>query len=172
MAALPRRATTQPEIALHTLQPMLRCARTPVSMTAPTRFEDLFEAFQFVSAAAPLEHEAYLCVESGAIYYHSEYSDLDEQLPDDIDDAQKYIPVPHKNDLDLGRPLALEFVGEVLPEALTAVEGIFRHKGAYARFKDLLERRGFLEQWYAYEDERQKRALRQWCEDTGLEVSG
>ncbi len=85
-----------------------------------------------MSAAAPMEHDAYLCFESRAIHYHSEYSDTDEPLPDDIGDAQKYIPIPHKNELNVGRSLALEFVAEALPEALTEVEGFFRRKGTYA----------------------------------------
>jgi len=142
-------------------------------MTVPVKFEDLLDAFQFVSSAAPTEHEAYVCVESGEIRYYSEYSDLDDApLPDDIDDAQKYIAIPHRNDLNLGRHLALEFVAEALPEALTEVEGFFRRKGAYARFKDLLERSGSLQRWYAYEEARGKHALREWCEGIGVEVLG
>ena len=142
-------------------------------MTIPVKFEDLFEAFQFVSSAAPTEHEAYVCVESGEIHYYSEYSDLDDApLPDDLGDAQKYITIPHKNDLNLGRPLALEFVAEALPEALAEVEGFFRRKGAYTRFKDLLERNGALQRWYEYEEARQKQALREWCDGIGVEALG
>jgi hypothetical protein len=142
-------------------------------MTVPVKFEDLFEAFQFVSSAAPTEHEAYVCIKSGEIHYYSEYGDLDDApLPDDIDDAEKYIAIPHKNDLNLGRHLALEFVAEALPEALTEVEGFFRRKGAYARFKDLLERSGSLQRWYQYEEARGKQAMREWCEGIGVEVLG
>jgi hypothetical protein len=66
------------------------------------KFDDLLEAFEFVSADQPMENEAYLCVETGVIHYHSEFGDEEEDpLPDDIEDSAKYIAIPHKNDLDL-----------------------------------------------------------------------
>ena len=50
-----------------------------------------------------------------------------------------------KNDLDLGSRLALRFADQHLPEkAADKVYDIFRRKGAYARFKDLLESLGIL----------------------------
>ena len=44
--------------------------------------------------------------------------------------------MPHKNDLDLGNDLALRFAEERLPQRLAIIVGFFRHRGAYARFKD------------------------------------
>lgn len=138
----------------------------------PVKFDDLLEAFDFVSFAQPMEHEAYLCVETGAIYYRSDFADFDEEeaLPDDIDDGQKYIAIPHKNDLDLGKRLALRFADEFLPEAVDDVYDAFRGRGAYGRFKSLLERHGKLQQWYEYEEKSHKEALRQWCEESGIEI--
>lgn len=138
---------------------------------AVTKFDELLDAFEFVSAGQPMEHEAYLCVTTGVIHYQSELGD-DEPLPDDIDDAEKYIAIPHKNDLDLGKSLVLDFAGAVLPDALAEVEKIFRHKGAYARFKNLLEHCGMLQQWYEYEEKSKQEALRQWCHDSGIEIHG
>ena len=54
------------------------------------------------------ENEAYLDQQSGKIYWHSEFGDNDEELPDDIDD-EKYILIPDKIELDLGKPLVLDF---------------------------------------------------------------
>jgi hypothetical protein len=134
------------------------------------KFDDLLDAFEFVSAGQPFEHEAYLCVATGALHYYSALVDLDEALPDDIDIPGKYLAIPHKNDLDLGKPLALRFAEDVLPDALDDVYDIFTHKGAYGRFKNLLERRGLLQQWYEYEERNRKEALRQWCEENGIEI--
>ena len=119
-----------------------------------------------------MEHEAYLCVATGVIHYHSELGDDEEPLPDDIDDAEKYLEIPHKNDLDLGKRLVLRFADEVMPDALADVDEIFRRRGAYARFKNLLEHRGVLQQWYEYEEKSRKEALRQWCHDRGIEIHG
>jgi hypothetical protein len=71
-------------------------------------FSDLQLAFEFVSSGGMGENEAYLDRQSGKIYWHSEVDDNDEELPDDIDD-EKYISIPDKRELNLGKPLALDF---------------------------------------------------------------
>lgn len=136
------------------------------------RFDDLLEAFEFVSAGQPFEHEAYLCIETGVIHYHSEFGELDEALPEDVENSERYIPIPHRNDLDLGRRLVLGFAEAELPEDLDDVYDMFSHKGAYSRFKGLLERRGKLQQWYEHEEIRKKETLREWCQENGVEIHG
>jgi hypothetical protein len=101
-------------------------------------FDDIENAFFFVSMDQQYMHSAYLCKETGKIFYTSEAGDSDE-LPDDIDDPDKYITIPHKNELDLGKALVIEFTSEYLPEELDTVYSIFRRKGAYSRYRDLLE---------------------------------
>lgn len=134
-------------------------------------FNQLLDAFEFVSSAAPMEHEAYLCRETGVIHYHSDFVDLEEDpLPDDIDDSEKYIAIPHQNDLGLGKRLALRFADEFLPDAVDDVYDVFRRRGAYGRFKGLLERHGKLQQWFEYEEKSRQEALRQWCEESGIEI--
>lgn len=119
-----------------------------------------------------MEHEAYLSVETGRVYWHSEWADEIEPLPDDIDEPGKYVLVPHKNNLDLGKQLVLGFVSERLPDDYDRVLSIFRRRGAYGRFKDLLEDRGLLDEWYEHENESCDKALRQWCRDEGIELDG
>jgi hypothetical protein len=53
-------------------------------------FSDLQLAFEFVSSGGMGENEAYLDRQSGKIYWHSEFGDNEEQLPDDIED-EKYL---------------------------------------------------------------------------------
>ena len=95
-----------------------------------------------------------------------------DELPEDIDDPDKYIDIPHKTDLDLGKALVMEFTSKYLPDELDNVYSIFRRKGAYSRFKDFLDRKGVLEDWYQYENERQKGALREWCRRNNLDIEG
>ena len=135
------------------------------------KFHDIENAFMFVSMAPQFENSAILSKVTGEIYYVSSIGDSDE-LPDDVEDADKYTEIPHKNDLDLGKALVLEFVSEHLPGDFQEVTRIFNRKGAYGRFKQLLESKGLLEQWYAYEERKQETALREWCAANGIEVAG
>ena len=132
-------------------------------------FDDIENAFFFVSMDQMFMHNAYLCKETGEIFYTSEMGDSDE-LPEDIDDPEKYVTIPHKNELDLGKALVIEFTSEYLPEELDTVYSVFRRKSAYSRYKDLLERKGALEAWYKFENERQKAALKEWCRENNIEI--
>ena len=66
------------------------------------KYEDLSAAFDFVSFAAPMEHQAYISIDTGTIYWISELSPLEEEIPEDLETSDCYIAIPHKNDLDLG----------------------------------------------------------------------
>jgi hypothetical protein len=132
-------------------------------------FSNIEDAFFFVSMDRQYMHNAYLCKETGQMFYTSEIGDSDE-LPEDIDDLEKYMVIPHKNELDLGKTLVLEFTSTYLPEEIDKVYSIFRRRGAYSRYKDLLERKGALEDWYKFENERQELALKEWCRENNIEI--
>jgi hypothetical protein len=135
------------------------------------KFDDLSSAFDFVSYAAPMEHQAYISLDTGKIYWISDAIDtIEEEIPEDLEDPDRYLVIPHKNELDLGSRLALRFAAQQLPARYDQVEGFFQRRGVYARFKDLLERGGVLERWYAFEAESAEKALRQWCAENGLEI--
>jgi hypothetical protein len=140
-------------------------------ITMSVSFKDLQEAFEFVCAASGGEHQAFLCKQSGKIYCHSDLADDRDLLPDDIDDHEKFLPIPDRRDLDLGKPVALDFARQFLPGGFDEVRLFFTRKGAYARFKDLLARRGALDQWYDFEANAEERALRLWCEVNSIELS-
>ena len=134
------------------------------------KYDDLSLAFDFVGSAPPMEHNAYISLDTGQIYWTSEMNPMEDDLPDDLGTPDRYIAIPHKNDLDLGRTLALRFVGQELPERYARAEEIFRHKDAYARFKQLLESRRVLQNWYKFEAESVERALRDWCADNDIRI--
>ena len=63
----------------------------------PVSLKDILEAFEFVSADNTGEHQAFLCRQSGKVYWYIEYSDDElSELPDDIDDSEKYLQIPDK----------------------------------------------------------------------------
>ena len=134
-------------------------------------YQEILEAFEFVGFGSVYEHQAFLCKKTGKVYWQSEYSDELEELPDDID-SENYIEIPHKNELDLGKKLVIDFAYECLPNEVENVEGMFNKKGAYSKFKNFLESKGMLEQWYDYESKAQERALREWCKLNSIEVNG
>ena len=129
-------------------------------------------AFDFVSFGQPYEHEAYINIHTGKIYYYSEFGDNEEELPEDINDETKYISLPHKNDLGLGKKLALNFSYQYLPEEIEEIESMFRRKGAYSKFKGILGENNILQEWYDFEKKAQENALRDWCKSNGLQISG
>ena len=133
-------------------------------------YEEISSAFEFVGSGAPMEHSAYICLDTGKIYWASELAPMDEELPDDIDTSDRYLVVPHKNELDLGRNLALQFAAQELAGSYEQIASIFQRKGAYGRFKQLLEERGLLAKWYKFEAEATEQALRAWCAENDIRI--
>jgi len=117
------------------------------------------------------EHGAYICLDTGKIYWRAASAGLESEgdLPEDLDVSDRYVAVPHKNDLDLGRRLALAFVDQELPGDRDTVIGFFRHRGAYSRFKDLLHRRDTLQRWYEFESRATEYTLLAWYEENGIQ---
>jgi hypothetical protein len=133
-------------------------------------FQKLSEAFLFVDVDGA-GNAAYVCRETGEIYWESSLIDTDEEpLPDDIEDGEKYLTVPNRRDLDLGKPLALAFARQFLPENYDDVRDIFDRRGAYRKFHSLLRHRNAMDRWYKFEAEATDQALRDWCEVNGLEL--
>jgi hypothetical protein len=137
----------------------------------PVKLTDLLFSFEFVSSDPGYGHEAFLCRQSGEIYWHSELGDNFEELPEDLEEGDKYVRIPHKHDLDLGKRLVFAFISERLPDEYDEVRRYFSKRGAYARFKDLLARKRALDEWYKFEENAQKKALREWCEENSIEIS-
>lgn len=134
------------------------------------KLDDIEVAFMYVSADGLGENHAWLCRDTGKIYWHSEDYDNVEELPDDVD-SDRYIEIPNQHELDLGQRLVWDFTEEFLADNKDKVRDIFHHRGAYRRFKDLLEYSGKLAQWHHYENTEKTRVLLAWCEENGIEVS-
>lgn len=57
-----------------------------------------------------------------------------------------------------------------MPEDRGLVEQMFRGRGAYGRFKGLLERKGELEEWHEFERSAVATELVLWAEEEGFVV--
>jgi hypothetical protein len=138
--------------------------------SALVSYADLLAAFDWVSSSGAMENSAFVSRKTGATHWASDVIELEDELPEDIEDGSIYLAVPHKNDLDLGKQSALRFAEKHLPESSATVAGFFRQRGAYARLKDLLERKGILEAWYEYESQAVEQALRGWSDENGIQL--
>jgi len=138
---------------------------------AIVNFTELLSVYEFASSGTPYENAAYVCTETGAVYITSTEVEIEEELPEDLETSDRYLMVPTKADLGLGRSLALRFTEQELPESYSQVGSIFSRKGAYGRFKQLLESRGVLELWFRFEEAETEAALCRWCEENNLQVS-
>ncbi len=127
-------------------------------------------AFDFVGSAPPFEHSAYIYLDTGQIYFTSEMNPMEDDLTDDFETSDRYIAIPHKNDLDLGRKLALSFVAQELPDRYAEARDIFRSRGAYRRIKELLDSERLLEKWYKFEADSVEKALTEWCAEHDIRV--
>ncbi len=135
------------------------------------KFSGLLDAFEFVSFGVPLEQSAYIDPDTGRIFCVSAEIEMEGELvPDDLETSNRYISIPHKNDLNLGRDLALSFAEEELSSQYNVVAGFFQRKGAYSRFKSLLESQRLIEKWYRFEELATEKALRLWCSENGIEI--
>jgi hypothetical protein len=135
-------------------------------------FEEILLAFEFVSSGGLYEHQAFLSRQTGEIYWSSELFDSsDHELPEDIEDAEKYVEIPDKRELGLGKPLVLDFACEFLPDDLDEVQYIFSKSGAYRKFRALLARRNAVDRWDDFESKAVEQALRDWCKLNSIEVT-
>ena len=139
----------------------------------PVLFSDLRNAFDFVSMTTEIGGRAYISLDTGKVYSISDNDDEDDtdDVPPDLEESDRYVAVPDKRQLDLGRELALAFAREALPEDYGRVADYFRGRGAYRRFRDLLELRDVLAKWYEYEDRETNRALRDWCTENDIPLT-
>src|ERR1051325_9572181 len=123
-------------------------APMPVSVD----WNDLLHTFEFASLGQPHEHEAVLCRKTGKFFWLTDVEEDIEAWPDDADDEEKYLAIPHKKELALGTPLVLVCARQFLPDEFDEVRRIFAKRGAYALFKDLLQRKKALDRWYDFEN--------------------
>lgn len=140
----------------------------PPENRASVEYDDLLLALDFVTEQTFGQHEALVSRETGRIHWLSDGEPVEEEVPEGVDDPERYVAVPDKRELDLGHDLAFRFGERHLPDAYDAIRDCFRRRGAYARFKDLLSRHGCLEQWYEFEARQTRKALEEWCEANGF----
>jgi len=131
--------------------------------------DDIEMAFEFVSGASDGSHRAVYSRTEDRFLYESDLAG-ESEIPEDID-PDDCVEVPDKQELDLGHDLVFRFVDSRLPGESARVRDIFRKRGAYSRFKALLERAGFLQAWYDTEASAMQEAIRDWCKENRIMIA-
>ena len=143
-------------------------------LSAPIALDDVFAALDWAGEAGS-DRMAFICRESGRILRTTD-RDFDESgtstgdLPDNLDDPQRYAIVPSHRDLQLGKRLAVRFAQAHAPAVIEDVHTCFASAGARERFDALMEGAGQLAAWRRHESDAVETALRSWAEDEGLVV--
>lgn len=137
---------------------------------ATVNFDKLLEGFEFANFSGDFDSSAYVDLQTGHVYWVADEMEEFEKVPDDIETSDRYLMLPDKRDLELGRNLAFSFAEEALPDEYENVVGCFHKKGAYSRFKNLLVRHDALDQWHAFEAKQKEIALREWCRQNDIQL--
>jgi hypothetical protein len=149
--------------------------RTMPEKTVTVDAAKLLEAYEYGNMAPGYDSAGYVSVKTGETYIYIS-SDLvgeeDADNPPDLQTSDEYLALPSKNELGLGRNLALAFAAEFMADEWETVRNYFSRSGAYRRFRSLLIHKDKLDAWYAFEERRTSEALHDWCAAHGLAVSG
>ncbi len=134
-------------------------------------FSDIDTAFEHVNSSIDEDVIIILRKDTGEMLIRSEENNNDVvELEKEIG-SELLVYIPKTNDLDLGKQLVFNFASEKLSNAYGTVRGMFHHRGAYRKFKELLERKGKINEWHEYRLQKQEDALRAWCEENGILLS-
>lgn len=109
--------------------------------------------------------------ETGMIHFlNDEYMDEEAPVPSASGSNGDYVPVPPAGTLGIGDGLILRFAATHMAGDQDTVRDLFRDRNTEG-FARLLEERSAGEAWERFHEEATRTALRQWCEENGLELA-
>lgn len=110
-------------------------------MSTRVDLDDLLAAFEWIGSceAAGVDCEALVSGAAGAVHWSGEGADDD--LPEDIEDETRYVVIPGRSDLTLGRSLALRFVAERVSDSYEGVSRYERQPRPDGVLRDAVHRR-------------------------------
>ena len=97
-------------------------------------------------------------------------TDLDnERLEDEIDEnPERYLSLPTKFDIH-DYHIMEEFIRTLKGERANNLEHAIQGRGAFKRFKDMVDSMGILGQWYDFQTKYYRKLAITWCQDHRLE---
>jgi hypothetical protein len=115
-----------------------------------------------------------LDLSTGNCVYDTKDTDTSQMLniPDPVTgetSRQRYIPVPDKYQLNIGRSLVLSFCREHFADDYHEIFHRFKHANAYKWWRIFLDKHGAIQIWQEYRNRRTKEALIKWCDEQQIE---
>jgi len=134
-------------------------------------FAKMWNAFEETCFGESCSIAAYINKENGDVFIaHDLDDDLNDDNPEDLFENDIYFSLPYPTELTSGRELALQFASAEVRDHADEIYEIFEKRGAFSRFKHLLAHIGKLEDWYTFEQETQKKELREWFEVNEIDI--
>ena len=92
-----------------------------------------------------------------------------EGLEDEIEEnLERYLRLPTKFEIHEYHIME-EFIWTLKGERADKLDCAIRGRGAFRRFKDLVDRMGISQQWYDFQAEYYRKLAIVWCQEHGLE---
>lgn len=94
-----------------------------------------------------------------------------EGLEDEIDgNPERYLRLPTKFEIHEYHIME-EFIWSLKGENASELEHAIKGRGAFRRFKDMIDRMGITQQWYDFQSEYYRKLSIKWCEEHNLEYT-
>ena len=93
-----------------------------------------------------------------------------EQAREFINHEDDYIPLPSKFEFHEYSVMEEFILSLPIEEQRDELLSLIKGKGAFARFKQGLERFLLLDEWYQYRDQALTELAKGWCRDNGIEI--
>ena len=94
-----------------------------------------------------------------------------EGLEDEIEEnPERYLRLPTKFEIHEYHIME-EFIWTLKGERADKLGCAIQGRGAFRRFKDMVDRMGILQQWYDFQAEYYRKLATQWCQEQGLEYA-
>lgn len=152
---------------------MLKEVSDPVDSSRPTvNLELVLEAIELASNNST----AYYDLENHSLIWYMEdfgygEDEDDETIEEMIEEGWKtrFFKLPEQFDINEYHIME-KFIYDEIPEGAVQeqFESAIRGRGAFRRFRDLLDRLGITQGWYDYLQNAQKKRAIEWCEENGF----
>ena len=106
-----------------------------------------------------------------------EFCCIFENIDPEYDDSEKledgrWIAAPEQYEINEYRMMVDFAAGVTDPHTRELLSVALDGKGAFRRFRDVLDRTGLTDEWYAFRHDAYVIIVREWCEDHGIPYEG
>lgn len=86
-----------------------------------------------------------------------------------LENQEDYLPLPEKYDFNEYRVIEKFISTVVVPKQVEMLSHSIRGKGAFRRFRTVLERLGLVEEWYKFKEQKLREFVEFWCQENTIE---